>query len=213
MLGEYFSSSNTMKKIQHSPLNIKNYPGFTLVELLAVISVFVIVGMVTTGIFLSSFRATTKSDSLALLRQNGDFAMSQIEKQLRFATSLNGLSNDTQIPPTTLNACTDLTGGSMTQYKQMQIANADGGTSTYSCTTGSGGNVASNSANFLDPKVVTDVDACYFTCAKGTLYSAPVITFYLTLAQRYGNASAAESHSTLNFQTSVTLRNATQQTK
>lgn len=186
-------------------------PGFTLVELLAVITVFIVVGIVTTGIFLGSFRATTKSDGIVLLRQNGDYATSQIEKQLRFATSVNGLSNDIQVPPTNLSACTDVSGASQTQYKQLQITNTDGGTTTYSCSLGAGGNIASNSAGFLDTRVVTNVDACYFTCVKSTLYSSPVLTFSLSISGHQG--SGVESNSALNFQTSVLLRNITQQTK
>lgn len=202
-----------MSLIHNLILKNKNYPGFTLVEHLAVISVFVVVGVVTTGIFLGSFRATTKSDGLTLLRQNGDYAISQVEKQLRFATSVNGLSHDGNYPPTTINACTDLVGGPENEYNQLQITNADGGSTTYTCSVGANGNIASNSANFLDNSVVTNVDACYFTCVKSSAYAAPVLTFHLTLAQRVGTSSNPETQSTLDFQTSVTLRNVTQQTK
>ena len=202
-----------MSKIKNSKFKIKNYPGFTLVELLAVITVFVVVGVVTTGIFLGSFRATTKSDGITLIRQNGGYVTSQIEKQLRFATSVNGLSNDGSTPPVNLNACTDLSAASAVHYRQLQISNSDGGTTTYTCSTGTGGNIASNSANFLDTSIVTDVDACYFTCVRSALYASPVLTFYMTLAQRVGTSHSPETQSTLDFQTSVTLRNITQQTK
>lgn len=187
--------------------------GFTLVEILAVITVFITVGVVTTGIFLGSFRATNKSNTLALLRQNGSYAVTQFEKMLRFAT-LNGLSTDIGIPAT-FSACSNSPGGVLTQYSHVQITNLDGGVTTFSCTTGQNGNIASASAteslDLLDSSIVTAVDACYFTCARTSSYSPPIVTLHLTVAQR--NSLRVEDTTVIPLQSSVSMRNSSQGTK
>src|SRR5260221_240482 len=62
--------------------------GFTLVEMLAVVSIFVIVGAIAMSILVTSFRTSQKTDIITLVQQNGNYALSQVAKTLRNARGL-----------------------------------------------------------------------------------------------------------------------------
>lgn len=190
--------------IGHSP---RGGAGFTLVELLAVIAVLSSLAVVITGTFFASFRASDKSNSVIALRQNGNFAMSQITKMLRFSVGLNGLSNDVGSTKRFYACGTSVP--TPTPYTSIQIVNYNDldHPTTFTCTTGPGGNIASSSASgnypLLDPAVVTGLDTCYFTCEK--INNIPTVSVYFSLTER-PNVSEQGS-SSIPFQTSVTLRN------
>ena len=55
--------------------------GFTLVELLVVAGIFVTISTVILSIFVISLRGSSKSDYILTMKQNGNFAASQMVKQ------------------------------------------------------------------------------------------------------------------------------------
>src|SRR5437867_818255 len=63
--------------------------GFTLIEVLVSMILVTTVGSIIISIFFGTLRGTNKSNVLTGLRQNGDFALFQIEKMVRFAKSLD----------------------------------------------------------------------------------------------------------------------------
>lgn len=82
--------------------------GFTLIELLVVITLVAIIGTITTQVFILSFKAQTKTESLKEVKQSGDYIMSVLEDMVRNssdiqydcnapASSLTILSQDGQI--------------------------------------------------------------------------------------------------------------------
>ena len=74
-----------MKKI----INLKqNKKGFTLIELLASIAVIVVIGSVIAGIIKSSLRGSNKTNTIEAIRQNGNYALSQISKNIEYAQVL-----------------------------------------------------------------------------------------------------------------------------
>ena len=62
--------------------------GFTLIELLVVMGVLAIMGGVILSIFFSVLRGTNKTNQLIIVRQNGNYAISQMSKIIRNAKRL-----------------------------------------------------------------------------------------------------------------------------
>src|SRR5256885_8604568 len=63
--------------------------GFTLIEMLAVISIFGVVSSIIVSILFVGLRGARKSEVLNAIRQNGNVAISQVQRNVRFAGILN----------------------------------------------------------------------------------------------------------------------------
>src|SRR5579885_1883404 len=74
--------------------------GFTLVELLAVMMVFTIVGSIVSLILVTSLRTATKTDVLNTVRGNGNYAILQLARAIREAKSLRDPYPCIQVVPT-----------------------------------------------------------------------------------------------------------------
>jgi len=167
--------------------------GFTLIEVLAAIAVMIIVGGIIGSIFISSLRGATKATTLTTVRQNGDFAIAQMEKTLRNAQSL-----------TTPASCTT------TQTVQsITVANFDGTSTTFAC---ANGNITSNGNALMDIAAVTTATtavtnpACSFTCTQASATDYPTINIAFGLTQ-IGSPSFFEQRASIDFKSTVVLRN------
>jgi len=174
-------------------LDIGNFQqGFTLVELLAVIIVFMIIGTLIASILVTSLRTTNRTNALDSVRSNGDYALSEISKLIRNARVL-----DSPFPcgsfasPTTTTSAT--------------ITTPDGYPVVFSCTDST---IASNDASLVDTNTVM-VSNCLFTCMQTTSSDYPVMTIQFSLQQlSSGNLfENRASSSAIPFETSVVLRN------
>lgn len=56
---------------------------FTLVEILVVISIMAVVGIILTEVFIRSLRGGNKAEVLAILKQNGQSVLENIDKNIR----------------------------------------------------------------------------------------------------------------------------------
>lgn len=164
--------------------------GFTLVELLVAFGIFSILGTITISILFTTLRSGKKSDVLIVLKQNGNTAMSQIVRNIRYAKSLDS--------PSTCTSTVNTTSISIT-------SSADDGRTTYSCTGGRYPSIASNGASLIDQNNIRVTD-CSFTCSQATLNDPPTISLVFKLNAR-SPAGIIESSGSIPFQTSVTLRN------
>ncbi|KKS77645.1 MAG: hypothetical protein UV74_C0013G0166 [Candidatus Woesebacteria bacterium GW2011_GWB1_43_14] len=63
--------------------------GYTLIEILVVVSIFAVVAALTTQSLMSSLRSTRKSEAIVDLRENLEFALSRAERSLRNAKSID----------------------------------------------------------------------------------------------------------------------------
>ena len=166
---------------------MKKIKGFTLIEILTTIGLLTIIGSIAVSVISLTLRGTKKSDLLQAARQNGDVALSQMVKNIRYASNLN--SPASCVPSTTTSSIT------ITSL-------LDNGQTTYSC---AGGTIASNSASLFDTTTLT-VSACSFVCQQATVNDPPTITIqYIVSPKNPGNF--VETHFTLPFQSSVTMRN------
>lgn len=167
----------------------KNINGFTLIEIMVVISIFAIIAVVGGNLFFSILKGATKSKTMESVKQNGNYALAAMERNIRNARKI--VNSD---------------------YNFLEIDNPDGGTTTrFSCEDLDADNnfeIASNSSRLISSEVKVYPDcAGVFNVIKGEAGASPdvvVISFELTQA----NASLRpEEQSTVNFKTTVTLRN------
>lgn len=164
--------------------------GFTLIELLVVIGVFATVGVIVILILFSTFRASRKSDALIELKQNGNAAISQISKSVRYSKSLDSPS---QCYPTVIASSIKLT------------SVQDNAQTTYACVGGSSPTIASNDASLINVNSIS-VSACSFTCSQSSPNDPPVITLDFTLRSK-NLSGGIESAGTVPFKTAIIMRN------
>jgi prepilin-type N-terminal cleavage/methylation domain-containing protein len=72
---------------------INRNSGFSLVEMLVVIFVFSILAILATQTLVLSLRGSRKSESIAEIRENVEFASGVMERRLRNAQSVNCVTN------------------------------------------------------------------------------------------------------------------------
>lgn len=161
--------------------------GYTLVELLSVIGILSVIGVIVVTVTFITLRGAQKSDVSELVRQNGDAALSQMVRTIRYAKSLDAPRTCTT--PATVQT---ITVSSLT----------DGDQTTYSCENGT---IASNSASLLNTNAV-QTTACSFTCSQTSLLEAPTVTIQFSLSAK-STGSFVETNASIPFTSSVTLRN------
>ncbi|MGH7245712.1 MAG: PilW family protein [Candidatus Levyibacteriota bacterium] len=176
-------------------IRIRFQKGFTLVEMLAVMVVLVVIGGIIAAILVSSLRGNNKTNSIHLVQENGNYALSQMTKMIHNARVL-----DSPYP------CGSLV--SPTQTNQIVLTNPDNTSTTLSC---SNGIIASNGASLLDATNISLTSSCdtLFTCTQDSSSNLPVITidFYLQKATTSNFVEQTASASAIEFKTSVDLRN------
>lgn len=199
---------NLKFKIQNSKLNSE---GFTLVELLASIIVFVAVGAVVAGIVTSSLRGSNKTNVIENIRQNGNYNLAQISKNIKYADIFGGLGNDgisfvTSCPSSTAPTPVPTT----TTYSFIKITPLNGDPTVYNC---SGSTLTVSVQNGTGPTPTPLIDAnsfsltgCSLSCTQTRSSDTPIIGIGFSLGPKNGGLVENSSPPIL-FQTSVTVRN------
>lgn len=176
--------------------------GFTLVELLAVIMVIGVIGGVAGAILISTLVGTNKTNALDNVRQNGNYALLQISKQVEFSRNFYGVSTNGTSYVTDCTMPVISPTPTPTQYNFIKIMSGDGQAITFSCGSST---ISSNSASLIDASNVKTT-SCFFTCSQDNLVLPPTIGINFTLSQsKSGNFT--ENNTSVTFNTSVTLRN------
>jgi len=191
-----------------SIINRKPQFGFTLIELLVVILVIFSVGVLISSVLFSALRGTNKTNTIDTVRRNGNFAITQMSRMIRYAKSFNGVSTDgtsyttnciVTIPPSPTPTPTPV------QYSYVRITSFDGGVTTFICNSSSIASQASTLVSLIDTQSVS-ITNCYFTCLQDSINSPPNIGVNFNLTQK-GNPQFFEKKDSVNFQTSVSIRN------
>lgn len=173
--------------------------GFTLVELLAVLAIFITIGIFVISIIVSTLRGNNKTNAVAIVQTNGTYALASMTKLIRNARAL--------APSMTCGTIAN-----PTVSTSLGVTDVDGNATTYSCATGQDGSkyIASNSAALTDPSLVT-WNTCQFTCGRTSISDYPVIGIQFALQYvSPGGGNLVEqtaSSSAVLFQTSVIMRN------
>ncbi|NCN03643.1 MAG: type II secretion system protein [Candidatus Pacebacteria bacterium] len=156
-----------------------NQAGFTLVELLVIVSLSVMLMLASSALFLTFLLGSTKVNRTQLIKNEGEYAMSQIEFLLRNAVQI--LNNGTgQICETGMEAITiqSLDSGVTTLTKEVDPSdNID--------------KIASNSGIYLTSGDVTIVNGPFFDCSQSDDKLTQYITIRFTL--RKGTPSLDEA--------------------
>ena len=198
-----------LKLNKNFKFQISNFSdGFTLIELLVVILVIFAVGVLIISVLFSALRGANKTNTIDLVRRNGNSAISQMSRMIRFAKSFNGVSiND----PNNLNPDCTVPASTPTpapfQYSYVGVTSFDGGQTVFRCLPGDGiAPIASNGASLVDTNSVS-VSSCYFTCTQSDIFSPPNIGINFSLTQKVTPNQFFENKASADFQTSVSIRN------
>ena len=164
--------------------------GFTLMEIIVVIALLGVVGMMAVNIFFTSLRGSTKAETLKEIKQNGDFAISTMERMIR---------NAQEVTSTCSGSSSSIT-----------IRNPDNWRTTFSC----GNQIASISADLVPPVTTyltsskVYISDCYFICDDGGL-TPDKVTIHFALCET-GAATPRpvrpEERASVTFETTVSLR-------
>lgn len=162
----------------------KNYfslKGFSLIEIMIVISIFALLGVLVTQSLALSIRGSKKSEASAIVRSNLASAASTMERQLRNANSIK------ECP---------------VGNKKVIYENDLGVESYYEC---SNGNIYSGSNDItLIDTVSVDLTTCDIICNMADVYTLDSIQ--LVLVGEDKNTQGPES-AEVSFETKVLLRN------
>ena len=205
-----------VKSIIHDSLFMIHSYGFTLVELLVVMAVTVSIGAIVFGIITSTLRGSNKTNVINNVRQNGNFAISQMGKMIPYAKSFNGASSSVG-PPWICQALPPGPPPPLTHYKSIKITSFDGGVTIFSCNDSGDlppNTIASNAASLIDADATTGSVSlplpipsfCFFTCTKGSIADSATIGINFTLTQK-GAPTFVEKKASIQFETSIKVRN------
>lgn len=176
-----------MKKkiIQNTKYQIL-YTGISLLEILVVISIFAVLGILISRAVLLTLSGGKKSESLVKVRENLNYSVAVIGRQLRNANSI------------AKEDCTN------SDTKKIFYTDQDGNRGEFSCwnvgTAGQIGYIASGSAS--PSKLTSDtvnVTFCSFTCSNTTSPTSVTIDLSATDAAASGTENSVVSTSTQVF--------------
>jgi|SRR5581483_3945692 len=140
-----------------------NRRGYTLIELLVVITVFSVVSVIATQTIVSILRAAKKSEAVTSVRQNLDYAIGSMERQVRLAKKITSACDGTAKPSITFD---DQSGNSVT-FNCINVNQSNGPSS-----------IASSSASLTSDFIT--LSACSFTCTPGTTTTPPSVLISVT---------------------------------
>lgn len=157
--------------------------GLSLVEILIVITIFAVIGILSTRSVFLTIRSAKKSDSLIRVRENVNYSLSVIERQIRNAKDITcPNSSSTQID---------------------YVPSDSSATSSFRCiSVGTNGYIASGSARLTSDDVY--ITNCAFTCTQLDINNPPVVDVSLTAQD--GLTTSVEKGS-VTVETQIILRN------
>ena len=152
---------------------MKKVKGTSFIEILVVVAIFAVLGLLVSRVILVTLRGSNKSEALVKVRENLDYALAVMERQIR---------NANEVLPCTNNPTTQL------DYKDQT-----GKASSFACiTNGSDVYVASGSARLTNNEVViTSANCLIFTCIRSSGTNQPSVM--ITLEARDAHATSIES--------------------
>lgn len=136
-----------------------NSKGMSLLEILVVVTIFAILGIITTRAVLLTIGGSKKSESIIKIRENLGNSMGIIERQLRNADSINECPN--------------------TSPEVITYIDQEGNTADFTCN-GLGTDdayIASGSARLTTSLI--NMTSCNFYCTPGTSTNPPSVTVSL----------------------------------
>ncbi len=154
--------------------------GLSLIEILIVVTIFAILGILTTRAVFLTLQGSKKSESLVKVRENLDYSVGVMERNLRNANSL------IDCPP----------GGTVVNY-----ADQNGNPASFSCILGVDSYVASGSARLTSS--VVGITSCSFSCTPATNTNPASVIINI---EAQDTTATGIQNSTVSTSTKVSLR-------
>lgn len=162
----------------------KNEKGMSLIEILVVITIFAVLGVIVSGSLILTIQGTQKSESQIRVRENLNYSMDVMQRNLRSANSISD--------------CAGTVGAKLINYYDQY-----GNLTRFSCLTDSNGTyIASGSARITSDSV--SVTSCSFTCSQEDVTNPPVVIINLSVKDTSSKGSQGAS---VNGESQVYLRN------
>jgi len=192
--------------------NIRHNKGFTLIELLISIFIIITVGSIVASVIASTLRVSNKTDNIENVRRNGDYALSQMAKNIEYTKSFEGLKNN-ESDPYDMSCVSAIP----TTYKYIKITTWDDSLLEYNCASPSPPattaefTIARNggTANSIFDINSVKITNCVITCTQVSIADVPIIGISFALQQIGVNSLAENSSPDVTFETSVIIRNYT----
>lgn len=165
--------------------------GFTLIEILVVLGLLSIVAAIGSNMFFTTFRSSTKTKVLTIVKQNGDYALSVMERTIRGAQEVIE-NSDGDICEENMN--------------KVKIKNLDGSQIEFACVDEGTitGHIASDSSRLVSPEV--KLSACSFSCTSEGEFYPQIVNIDFNLSQAL-ETTRLEEQASVDFQTTVATRN------
>lgn len=165
--------------------------GISLVEILIVITIFALLGLIVSSSLILTIHGTKKSDAAIKVRENINYSLSVIERNLRNAKSVTVCAEEGDTNPD--------------NYKSITYIDQYGVSSTFSCVnTGSDNSyIASGSAKLSSGDV--NVTNCSFSCAQPEDLSKPPFVSVEISATNTGGSGVLNA--SVSAETRIYLRN------
>jgi len=169
----------------------KTQRGFTLIEILVVVGLLAIIAVIGSSMFFTTLRSSGKGKTLTTVKQNGDYALSTIERLIRDSEEIIA-NSDGDICESGMNKIkTKRLDGSEVEFECLD----EGETISY---------IASNSARLTSDEV--KLDNCSFDCSSQGEFYPQVVSIDFTLSQAV-ETTRLEEQASVNFKTTVNTRN------
>lgn len=158
--------------------NKEDQSGFSLIEMIVVMTILGLVAVIASGFLLTSMMAGNKSEITKEVRQNGDYAISVMETLILSSRSVGCTANGTGV----------------------NVTDLEGNTTTFLC---EGTKITSNSASLTGSNVA--VSNCQFTC-EAEFGKPTAVGIGFSVSQAGTNLRAAEKAS-MSFSSKVITKN------
>ncbi len=175
--------------------------GFTLIEVLVVMALSAVVGTIVFSIVFTTLRSYNKANSVTLVRQNGDNAISQMSRLIRSGKSFQGVGTGDE---TFTTICPQR--GPAPRYSEVKLTSFDNTDIVLSCKNDT---ITLNDVSLINTTEVAlgeGEESCFFACTQSTPSDAPRIDISFTLFRKDAN-NVIDTHTKLDFHTSVIPRN------
>lgn len=158
-----------------------NIDGLSLIEILIVISIFAVIGLLSTRSISQTLRGARKSESQVKVRENLNFALAVVERQIRNAEDVNCTASTTLLTYTAL----------------------EGVQSTFSCfSSGTDKYLASGSGRLTSSEVT--LTTCSIICTQVDINKPPTVKISLIAED---NTTSSVEKGSVTVVTEISPRN------
>lgn len=183
--------------------------GFTLIEMLASIIVLVAVGSIIAGIITSSLVGTSKTNTIENVRQNGNYTLRQMAKNIEFAQVFNGVSDTGDVYA---DSCLHVSPTPTPDIKFIKVTSSDGSEIIYNCdgstlTISIPDGMTTPTPTPLIGQSSLSLMECSLVCTQSKSTDTPLIRIRFSLGPVSSGGFVETSSPPILFETSVAVRN------